>query len=71
MSLSCIAFAVLVGLVVIIGIVGVITLALTIFERCRLYNTRHVYLHKFDNADSCEFDDAMQYLKLTNGISQE
>lgn len=61
---------ILVGLIVIILIVSVITIVVTKINYNEINNIRNVYLGKLSNTDT-SIQDAMKYLKLTNGIKQQ
>ncbi len=61
--------SVFVGLILIVLVVGIIT-AVTVCTNARtINNMQNVYIGRLANRDS-SIKDAMQYLKLTNGIEQ-
>ena len=61
--------SIFVGLILLVFIVGIITV-LTVRTTARAINNMHnVYIGRLANSDS-SIKDAMQYLKLTNGIEQ-
>lgn len=60
---------ILVGVFALILVVFVVTVAITKANSKEIKNMRNVYLGKLANTDS-SIQNAMQYLKLTNGIKQ-
>ncbi len=61
--------SIFVGLILLVFIVGIITV-LTVRTNARaINNMQNVYIGRLANSDS-SIKDAMQYLKLTNGIEQ-
>lgn len=63
-------FGILVGLIVLFLVVSVVTAVVTKVGSREINNIRNVYLGKLTNSDS-SIQNAMKYLKLTNGIKQQ
>ncbi len=61
---------VLIGVVALILLVYTVTIAVTKINSKEINNMRNVYLGKLANSDS-SIQNAMIYLKLTNGIKQQ
>ena len=61
---------VLIGVVALILLVYTVTIAVTKINSKEINNMRNVYLGKLANSDS-SIQNAMRYLKLTNGIKQQ
>lgn len=61
-------FEILAGLAGVIAFVGLITAIVTKLCLKKVDNTRNIYLGKMSNSD-LSIQEAIKYLKLTNGIS--
>lgn len=61
---------ILVGIVVLILIVLLVTVVVTKMNSKEIYNMRNVYIGRLENGD-LSIQNAMKYLKLTNGIKQQ
>ncbi len=63
-------FGILIGLIALILVVSVVTAAVTKVNSKEINNMRNVYLGRLENSDA-SIQNAMKYLKLTNGIKQQ
>ncbi|MCM1120557.1 MAG: hypothetical protein NC543_14490 [bacterium] len=63
-------FGILAGVIVLIFAVTVVTEVVTKASSKEISDMRNVYLGKLENSDS-SIQNAMEYLKLTNGIKQK
>ena len=63
-------FGILVGVIALILIVSVVTVAVTKANSKEINSMRNVYLGRLANSDA-SIQNAMKYLKLTNGIKQQ
>ncbi len=62
-------FGILIGVIVLILVVSVVTVAVTKANSKEINSMRNVYLGRLENSDA-SIQNAMKYLKLTNGIKQ-
>lgn len=63
-------FGILVGVIALILVVSVVTVAVTKANSKEINSMRNVYLGRLANSDA-SIQNAMKYLKLTNGIKQQ
>lgn len=61
---------ILIGVIALILVVFVVTVAVTKVNSKEINNMRNVYLGRLANSDA-SIQNAMKYLKLTNGIKQQ
>ncbi|MBO5474340.1 MAG: hypothetical protein J6A08_11255 [Lachnospiraceae bacterium] len=61
---------ILAGVIALILVVSAVTIMVTKVNSKEINNMRNVYLGRLANSDS-SIQDAMKYLKLTNGIKQQ
>lgn len=62
-------FGILIGVIALILVVSVVTVAVTKANSKEINSMRNVYLGRLANSDA-SIQNAMKYLKLTNGIKQ-
>jgi hypothetical protein len=62
-------FGILIGVIALILVVSVVTVVVTKANSKEINNMRNVYLGRLANSDA-SIQNAMKYLKLTNGIKQ-
>lgn len=62
-------FGILIGVIMLILIISIITVVVTKINVKEINNIRNVYLGKLANSDA-SIQNAIKYLKLTNGIKQ-
>lgn len=62
-------FGILIGVIALILVVSVVTVAVTKANSKEINSMRNVYLGRLENSDA-SIQNAMKYLKLTNGIKQ-
>lgn len=62
-------FGILIGVIALILVVSVVTVAVTKANSKEINSIRNVYLGRLANSDA-SIQNAMKYLKLTNGIKQ-
>lgn len=62
-------FGILIGVIALILVVSIVTVAVTKANSKEINSMRNVYLGKLANSDA-SIQNAMKYLKLTNGIKQ-
>lgn len=62
-------FGILIGVIALILVVSVVTVAVTKVNSKEINSMRNVYLGRLANSDA-SIQNAMKYLKLTNGIKQ-
>ncbi|MBQ7066865.1 MAG: hypothetical protein IJN92_08570 [Lachnospiraceae bacterium] len=62
-------FGILIGVIALILVVSIVTVAVTKANSKEINSMRNVYLGKLANSDA-SIQNAMKYLELTNGIKQ-
>lgn len=62
-------FGILIGVIALILVVSVVTVVVTKANSKEINSMRNVYLGRLTNSDA-SIQNAMKYLKLTNGIKQ-
>lgn len=62
-------FGILIGVIALILVVSVVTVVVTKANSKEINSMRNVYLGRLENSDA-SIQNAMKYLKLTNGIKQ-
>lgn len=62
-------FGILIGVIALILVVSMVTIVVTKANSKEINSMRNVYLGRLANSDS-SIQNAMKYLKLTNGIKQ-
>lgn len=63
-------FGILAGVLILLLIVAIITVVVIEINAKEINNIRNIYLGKLANSDA-SIQNAMKYLKLTNGIKQQ
>ena len=61
---------ILIGIITLITVISIVTVIVVKVNSKRISNIHNVYLRKLTNSDA-SIQDAMNYLKLTNGIEQK
>lgn len=62
-------FGILIGVIALILVVSIVTIVVTKANSKEINSMRNVYLGRLANSDA-SIQNAMKYLKLTNGIKQ-
>lgn len=70
MTLSELTFGIFIGIIFLMLIIFIITEIVTKINSKKINNIRTVYIEKLSNSDF-SIQNAMKYLKLTNGIMQQ
>lgn len=63
-------FGILIGIIVLIFVVSVVTIVVTKANSKEINSMRNIYIGRLANSDA-SIRNAMNYLKLTNGIKQQ